>query len=56
MDEKLKNMLQLYIERKLEILDFLNRQTDLDSYTVITRANELSDIESKIEVLEALNK
>jgi hypothetical protein len=52
MDEKIDRAIEFYNERKVEILDFINKHNDLNTYLIISRAKELEDIESKIAALE----
>ena len=52
MDTKIDKALEYYKETKQEILDFVNRTSNLNTYMVISKGEELADIESKISALE----
>jgi hypothetical protein len=51
-DKKIDKALEYYKEAKEEILAFVNRTTNLNAYMVISKGQELADIDAKISALE----
>tara|TARA_R110000782_G_scaffold253894_1_gene342155 strand:- start:38 stop:214 length:177 start_codon:yes stop_codon:yes gene_type:complete len=51
-DIKIDKALEYYKERKEEILAFVNKTTNLNAHMVISKGQELSDIDAKISALE----
>lgn len=51
-DRKIDKALEYYKETKKDILAFVNRTTNLNAYMVISKGEELADIDAKISALE----
>ena len=51
-DKKIDKALEYYKEAKEEILAFVNRTTNLNTYMIISKGQQLSDIDAKISALE----
>ena len=51
-DEKIDRALNYHKSIKQEIVDFVRKSKNLNAYMIISKGEELSEIESKISALE----